>query len=87
MVIPKLGAFTVTRSAENGGDKSYTTPDEVEQDFMSGALHPGKSRSHLYCLLALFWVNFIRFVFFHSMSGFGVSTIYTILHTICAVVD
>lgn len=32
---------TISRSAENGGDVTYTSKSQVEADFESGALHPG----------------------------------------------
>jgi tyrosyl-tRNA synthetase len=35
------GALTVARKEENGGDKSYSSLDELRADFKSGALHPG----------------------------------------------
>ena len=41
MVLPTLGSFTVERSEENGGDKTYDTYAEVEEDFVVGRLHPG----------------------------------------------
>lgn len=37
----KNGPFTVARKEENGGNASYTTIEEVQKDFQSGALHPG----------------------------------------------
>ena len=38
-------AVTVSRSAENGGDVSYTSRDGLVQDYRSGALHPGDLKS------------------------------------------
>mmetsp|Transcript_12742 Transcript_12742/g.18741 ORF Transcript_12742/g.18741 Transcript_12742/m.18741 type:complete len:723 (-) Transcript_12742:20-2188(-) len=35
------GDFVVSRSSENGGDVKYTSREEIENDFKSGALHPG----------------------------------------------
>lgn len=35
------GGVTISRSAENGGDVTYTSKSQVEADFKSGALHPG----------------------------------------------
>lgn len=37
----KTGSLTISRKPENGGDKTYTTVDELQADFGSGALHPG----------------------------------------------
>ena len=34
-------ALTVNRKEENGGDKTYSTLEELRADFGSGALHPG----------------------------------------------
>ena len=39
--------FNVTRSDENGGDKEYSTYEEVEADFMSLKLHPGDLKTAL----------------------------------------
>ena len=47
MVIPKSGSFSVTRSAENGGNKIYTLAEDLEQDYASGALHPGDVKASL----------------------------------------
>eukprot|EP00180_Rhodochaete_pulchella_P003843 Plantae.Rhodophyta-Rhodochaete_pulchella.ctg6996.p1 GENE.Plantae.Rhodophyta-Rhodochaete_pulchella.ctg6996~~Plantae.Rhodophyta-Rhodochaete_pulchella.ctg6996.p1 ORF type:complete len:137 (+),score=26.20 Plantae.Rhodophyta-Rhodochaete_pulchella.ctg6996:1-411(+) len=41
MVLPKLGVFSVERSEENGGSKTYSDYDELAKDYESGALHPG----------------------------------------------
>ena len=41
IVLPWSGKFSVTRPADNGGDKDYADYEEVEADFVSGALHPG----------------------------------------------
>ena len=38
-------AVTVSRSAENGGDVSYTSRDGLVRDYGSGALHPGDLKS------------------------------------------
>mmetsp|Transcript_22558 Transcript_22558/g.34094 ORF Transcript_22558/g.34094 Transcript_22558/m.34094 type:complete len:723 (+) Transcript_22558:85-2253(+) len=35
------GDFVVSRSPENGGDIKYRNREEIENDFKSGALHPG----------------------------------------------
>jgi len=34
-------SFQVARSPDNGGDVSYSSREEIESDFKSGALHPG----------------------------------------------
>lgn len=41
LVFPKLGQLSVTRTPENGGDKTYESIEELESDFSTGALHPG----------------------------------------------
>ncbi|PXF48288.1 Tyrosine--tRNA ligase 1, cytoplasmic [Gracilariopsis chorda] len=41
LVLPKLGALRVKRSAANGGDVSFDRYEDVAQHFASGALHPG----------------------------------------------
>eukprot|EP00741_Cyanophora_paradoxa_P008711 tig00001371_g8433.t1 len=41
IVLPKLGRFFVSRKPENGGDKEYTAWEELEGDYVKGALHPG----------------------------------------------
>lgn len=41
LIFPKLGSLEISRSEENGGNKSFSSYDELEADFMSGALHPG----------------------------------------------
>lgn len=38
---PSLGALKVQRSADNGGDREYSSKEELEADFSSGDLHPG----------------------------------------------
>ncbi|EGG13588.1 tyrosine-tRNA ligase [Cavenderia fasciculata] len=40
IVFQKFDTFTITRKEENGGNKTYTSYDEVEKDFVSLALHP-----------------------------------------------
>ena len=42
--VDMAGSWTVTRSAENGGDKTYAGEEgkkAMADDFISGALHPG----------------------------------------------
>lgn len=41
LIFPKLDTFSVTRSDVNGGNKTYASYDQLEEDFASGALHPG----------------------------------------------
>lgn len=41
LIFPKLGEMEVNRSEDNGGDKTYSSYEELELDFTSGALHPG----------------------------------------------
>merc|ERR1712196_689936 len=40
-LLPMHKDFTVTRKPDNGGDKCYTDPKAIWDDFESGALHPG----------------------------------------------
>mmetsp|Transcript_79597 Transcript_79597/g.170676 ORF Transcript_79597/g.170676 Transcript_79597/m.170676 type:complete len:745 (-) Transcript_79597:188-2422(-) len=35
------GEFVVTRKPDNGGDKTYTDPKALQEDYASGNLHPG----------------------------------------------
>eukprot|EP00977_Amphora_coffeiformis_P015519 scaffold4535_cov179-Amphora_coffeaeformis.AAC.4 len=37
----KAGSLTILRSPENGGDKTYTTVDDLKTDHAAEALHPG----------------------------------------------
>jgi len=41
IVFQKFDTFTVSRKAEDGGDKVYTSYEEVEKDYVAGILHPG----------------------------------------------
>lgn len=41
IIFPKLGSLEILRSDDNGGNKTFATYEELEQDFASGALHPG----------------------------------------------
>lgn len=34
-------SLLVTRGAQHGGDKAYTTLEELKKDFAAGELHPG----------------------------------------------
>ena len=40
LVFPKFGQITVKRSEDFGGDKTYTTYDEIESNYIAGDLHP-----------------------------------------------
>jgi len=35
------GTLSIRRSEENGGDKDYTSVQELESDYANGSLHPG----------------------------------------------
>jgi len=39
--------FEVKRKPENGGDKVYTSFEEVKKDYVAGALHPGDAKAGL----------------------------------------
>eukprot|EP01102_Stenamoeba_stenopodia_P017298 TRINITY_DN617_c0_g1_i1.p1 TRINITY_DN617_c0_g1~~TRINITY_DN617_c0_g1_i1.p1 ORF type:complete len:394 (+),score=117.42 TRINITY_DN617_c0_g1_i1:135-1316(+) len=41
LVFEKFDSFEITRSEQNGGNKVYTKYADLEEDFKSGALHPG----------------------------------------------
>ena len=47
VVFGKLGSWTLRRSAENGGDVTYTAYEALEADFVSGALHPKDVKENL----------------------------------------
>eukprot|EP00586_Coscinodiscus_wailesii_P018831 CAMPEP_0172513018 /NCGR_PEP_ID=MMETSP1066-20121228/248783_1 /TAXON_ID=671091 /ORGANISM="Coscinodiscus wailesii, Strain CCMP2513" /LENGTH=788 /DNA_ID=CAMNT_0013293081 /DNA_START=59 /DNA_END=2425 /DNA_ORIENTATION=+ len=40
-LLPKNTPITISRKPENGGDVTYTSRNDLERDFESGALHPG----------------------------------------------
>lgn len=40
------GSLVVQRSAENGGEKSYASMDELVADYQDGSLHPGDLKKH-----------------------------------------
>jgi len=40
IIFPKLEQLTVKKKAEHGGDKTYTSYEEISADFESGVLHP-----------------------------------------------
>ena len=41
IVLPWSGKFKICRPEEHGGDKEYTSWEELEKDYASGDLHPG----------------------------------------------
>merc|ERR1712013_334168 len=41
LVFGKFGEFTIERKEKNGGNKLYTSYEELEKDYASGQLHPG----------------------------------------------
>jgi len=41
VLLPLNGEFVVARKPDNGGDKTYTTAEELRADYASGDLHPG----------------------------------------------
>ncbi|KAJ3704214.1 hypothetical protein LUZ61_007919 [Rhynchospora tenuis] len=41
IVLPWFGQFEVTRPEQNGGNKVFTTMEELIADYESGSLHPG----------------------------------------------
>jgi len=41
IIFPSLGNFTVVRPEKYGGNSIYNTYEHLENDFISGALHPG----------------------------------------------
>lgn len=41
IVFQKMDKFEITRTPENGGDKTYTNYEDLEKDFVDGKLHPG----------------------------------------------
>lgn len=45
IIFGSLGEFAVERSEGNGGNKVYTSYDDVVADYVSGALHPGDVKS------------------------------------------
>ena len=47
IVFPKVGSFTVTRTDENGGNKTYDDYASLEVDFLSQALWPGDLKTAL----------------------------------------
>ncbi|CAM6094400.1 unnamed protein product [Calypogeia fissa] len=47
IVLPYFGEFVVERGEQNGGTTIYKTADQLHQDYLSGALHPGDLKSAL----------------------------------------
>ena len=47
IVMPWFKGFSVERPEQNGGNKTYTTREELEADYLSGALHPGDLKAAL----------------------------------------
>jgi len=47
------GQVVVKRSEENGGDISYTSREDIERDFASGALHPGDLKASSTAIMVL----------------------------------
>eukprot|EP01104_Vermistella_antarctica_P001122 TRINITY_DN11179_c0_g1_i1.p1 TRINITY_DN11179_c0_g1~~TRINITY_DN11179_c0_g1_i1.p1 ORF type:complete len:387 (-),score=136.36 TRINITY_DN11179_c0_g1_i1:55-1215(-) len=47
LVFPKFGKCEITRKEENGGNKTYENYEEMEADYLSGALHPGDVKASL----------------------------------------
>jgi tyrosyl-tRNA synthetase len=41
IIFPKNGTFHIERAEKNGGNKTYETYEAFEEDYKSGALHPG----------------------------------------------
>lgn len=40
LIFPRDGVFNVRRSAEHGGDLSFSTPEDVDAAYIAGSLHP-----------------------------------------------
>jgi len=47
IVFGKLSAWSIKRSAENGGDVMYASYDELAADYAAGKLHPGDVKANL----------------------------------------
>ncbi|XRB18767.1 tyrosine--tRNA ligase [Pseudoscourfieldia marina] len=47
IVMPWFKGFSVERPEQNGGNTTYTTREELEADYLSGALHPGDLKAAL----------------------------------------
>ena len=49
IAMPWFNKLEVKRAENNGGDKTYTSMEELEADYTSGGLHPGEilsARTH-----------------------------------------
>jgi len=42
IALPWFHSFEVKRPEANGGNKRYSSMEELEADYISGALHPGE---------------------------------------------
>ena len=47
IVFPKLGAWTVKRAPDNGGDAPYGAFEALARDYAAGLLHPGDVKASL----------------------------------------
>ncbi|DBA93374.1 hypothetical protein WJX79_003814 [Trebouxia sp. C0005] len=47
IILPWFNSFEVQRKEDKGGNKTYTTMADIDQDFSSGALHPGDLKDAL----------------------------------------
>lgn len=47
LVFPKFGKMEIKRAEKNGGDIVYETYEKLEEDFVSGALHPSDLKPNL----------------------------------------
>ena len=45
------GDMSISRSEENGGDVTYASQEEIEKDFVSGALHPGDLKAAAFTII------------------------------------
>jgi len=51
VILPWSGKFVLKRKEENGGDKTYETYEELEAEYISGAVHPGDLKPSLSAML------------------------------------
>jgi tyrosyl-tRNA synthetase len=65
VVFGKLGSWTLTRTAENGGDVTYSAYEALEADFVGGGLHPKDVKDNLTAVLN----SFLEPVRQHFASG------------------
>jgi tyrosyl-tRNA synthetase len=40
LIFARDGEFRIARTADHGGDLRFTSPEETDESYMSGALHP-----------------------------------------------